>query len=731
MLAVHQVLSAETVPSPQHLEIITIKITKPVSLVLCVVYLPPNPCYNKCVDLCHYLSTLSNDNKVIILGDFNLPDINWHTLTGNTASSAKFCEFVYDNNLDQLVNEPTHHQGNTLDLVLTNCSRILHNVTIYTNTRIPTDHFVVSFSIQVPKLSNSISKSRLVYNFRKANYTQMVDFLCDCNFEPCLSSDNLEFVWSFIKVTIYQAMDLFVPKVRIRPNMSPRWFNATIRHKLNCVHSLRKKALLHPSPAIQSKLDHFEIELQDIMSTAKSEFELSLINDFAYSRNYKIYDYIKSMNKDDSLPPVMSNGSNSASEDHDKATLFNQYFHSVFTSNSGNISPTDGNPSPFATITDIEFSESDVYQALASLDPSKSPGIDGIGPNILKHGALALHIPIHHLFKLCMTHCSIPSEWKIHKITPIFKTGKRDHVNNYRPISLLSCVSKVLERVIYDKIFAFVTQQISMSQFGFLRSHSSLQQLLMFVNGIINSVEDKRSYHVIYLDFKKAFDSVSHKGLLHKLRTVGIMGSLWKWLENYLTCRLQCVDINGSISNLLPVISGVPQGSILGPLLFVIFINDLPSAVQHSSLLLFADDTKCAKSVASHTEHQQLQTDLDSLSSWSLRWNLPFNESKFRLLQFSINATSDPLPYHIRGNKITQSSSHKDLGVLFTNTLNWEEHYNLMTSRAYRQLGMLRRTFTLCNVTARKTLYLSLVRSQLTYCSQVWRPSLIKHILSS
>ncbi len=168
--------------------------------------------------------------------------------------------------------------------------------------------------------------------------------------------------------------------------------------------------------------------------------------------------------------------------------------------------------------------------------------------------------------------------------------------------------------------------------------------------------------------------------------------------------------------------------SILGPLLFVIFINDLPSAVQHSNLLLFADDTKCAKSVASHTEHQQLQSDLDSLISWSLQWNLPFNESKFRILQFSINATSDPLPYHIRGNKITQSSSHKDLGVLFTNTLNWDEHYNLMTSRAYRQLGMLRRTFTLHNSSSRKNLYLSLVRSQLTYCSQVWRPSLIKHI---
>ena len=236
--------------------------------------------------------------------------------------------------------------------------------------------------------------------------------------------------------------------------------------------------------------------------------------------------------------------------------------------------------------------------------------------------------------------------------------------------SYVCCTSKVLERLIFDKVIGFVSKQISATRFGFMRHLSSPQQLLIFVREIINSFENKRNYDVIYLDFKKAFDSVPHRELLHKLRSVGVWGSLWKWIENYLASRLQCVAINGSVSELLPVMSGVLQGNILGPLLFIIYINDLPVVIQHSTILLFADDTKCAKSVASQSEYQQLQNDLDSLDTWSHTWNLSFNENKFRFLQFSANASNDPHPHHysIKGHDIIPATSHKDLGILFTNT---------------------------------------------------------------
>ena len=186
-----------------------------------------------------------------------------------------------------------------------------------------------------------------------------------------------------------------------------------------------------------------------------------------------------------------------------------------------------------------------------------------------------------------------------------------------------------------------------MSQFGFLRNHSSVQQILKFLNNIVNQIDNKCQCDVIYLDFRKAFDSVPHKQLLHKLRSIGIKGSVWKWFECYLSSRVQCVAVNDSMSDVLPVLSGVPQGSILGPLLFIIYVNDLPSVVSYSKTFIFADDTNCSKSIMSDSDHKLLQEDLNSLSQWSREWKLLFNESKFRLLQFRSSAVRSVHTYNI------------------------------------------------------------------------------------
>jgi hypothetical protein len=301
--------------------------------------------------------------------------------------------------------------------------------------------------------------------------------------------------------------------------------------------------------------------------------------------------YINSITGNNTIPPVVNFESSTALTDYEKATLFNEYFHSVFTQSSFVLPPSDELPTPEASLSNIVISESDVFTALTSLDPSKAMGNDCVGPNILKKCALALYQPVHHLFSLSLLNHYIPEEWRVHRITPIFKSGDRSSVKNYRPISLLCTISKVLERVVYNHIIDFVTQSISPRQFGFLRKRSTLQQLLIFLNTLYNSFTDNTSTDVI--DFKKAFDSVAHNELLVKLWEFGITGNLWKWFRAYLGHRRQYVSLNGCTSNTLPVISGVPQGSILGPILFLVFVNDLPSSVFSSTLYLFADDTKC------------------------------------------------------------------------------------------------------------------------------------------
>ena len=273
-----------------------------------------------------------------------------------------------------------------------------------------------------------------------------------------------------------------------------------------------------------------------------------------------------------------------------------------------------------------------MFQALSSLDSSKSAGPDGISPKILKYCALALYKPIHHIFMLSLSQHYLPVDGRLHLITPVYKSGDKSSVRNYRPISLLGVISKVFERIIYDKISPFVSNLLSHCQFSFRPKHSTTQQLLAFLSNIQNSFSSNSQTDVIYLDFKKAFGSVSHNELLVKLWSFGITGNLWKWLQAYLSGRSQCVRLNHCVSDTLPVLSGVLQGTILGPLLFLIFINDIPSAVSHSSILLFADDSKCLKNVSSSADCRLLQEDILHLSDWSEKLKLHFNSNKCVLL---------------------------------------------------------------------------------------------------
>ena len=277
----------------------------------------------------------------------------------------------------------------------------------------------------------------------------------------------------------------------------------------------------------------------------------------------------------------------------------------------------------------------------------------------------------------------------------------------------------------------FVSKSLSLSQLVFFLNHSCLQQLLIFVNDIHASFENQTQRDTIHLDFRKAFDSVPHAELLHKLQTFGITGNLLKWLRGYLTSRRQYVLLNKHVSKTLPVSSGVPQGSILGPLLFVIFVNDLPQASKHSDILLFADDTKCSTEIDCMDSCAHFQDDINALTDWGVRWRLLFNETKSAVLHFTKKKHPTHATYFINESPVTAQESYKDLGVTLTTTLSWDSHYDKISAEAYQHLGLLRRTFKdNCLVQTKKNLYLSLVRSQVTYCSPLWRPYLIKDISS-
>ena len=223
-------------------------------------------------------------------------------------------------------------------------------------------------------------------------------------------------------------------------------------------------------------------------------------------------------------------------------------------------------------------------------------------------------------------------------------------------------------------------------QFGFLPGRSALQQLIIYINSLLEAKQHNKQMDVVYMDFRKAFDSVSHHKLLIKMRCIGIQGNLLLWFQSYLSSRRQCVRVGDSHSEFCDVLSGVPQGSILGPLLFAIYINDLPDSLQHVTPYIFADDTKCTIPISTNIDSTLLQSDLSNLSNWSTTWKLLFNEARIVHVCFWQRTSQDTFTYYINTNTIDSKSQHKDLGVILTSDLYWTPHYKLIIGQAYKIL---------------------------------------------
>ena len=260
----------------------------------------------------------------------------------------------------------------------------------------------------------------------------------------------------------------------------------------------------------------------------------------------------------------------------------------------------------------------------------------------------------------------------------------------------------------------FVYSHISNHQHGFVKGRSCATQLLASYSQIYESADQGNPVDAIFLDFKKAFDSVPHPDLLHKLWQFGIVGPLWSWFKDYLTNRLHYVEMDGASSSLLPVLSGVPQGSILGPLLFLIYINDLPLSILNSSTYLFADDTKFFKSIMSFAD---IQKDIDSVSMWCQEWKLQLNLNKCVCVRLGLMHTT-ALCYQINSTPIPSKENHRDLGVIVSDNLSFSAQYKSMCNAAYRSLNFIKQTLhgSTYSLLTRKSLYLSLVCSKMSYC---------------
>ena len=330
-------------------------------------------------------------------------------------------------------------------------------------------------------------------------------------------------------------------------------------------------------------------------------------------------------------------------------------------------------------------------------------------------------------------------------IIPLFKKGIKTVPQNYRPISLTSHIIKIFERIV-RKNLAFYFEHNNLfnhNQHGFRSNRSCSTQLITHVNNILTNAINQQDTDCIYVDYSKAFDKIDHDILLSKLNYYGLSNKYLHWIKNFLNDRVQTVYLNNHFSYPTPVLSGVPQGSVLGPLLFIIYINDLPEVISHAQVLTFADDTKLVSQISNSNDVYNLQEDLNNLINWSNMNNMKLNDQKFELLCHKLNSEnqnqtfSKELPFnnlffsYTVSNFIDISPSLfvRDLGILIDNKLQWDTHIQNVTKKARQVCGWILSVFYTRDSATMLTLFNSLVRSKIEYGSEIWNPHLNKHII--
>ena len=367
----------------------------------------------------------------------------------------------------------------------------------------------------------------------------------------------------------------------------------------------------------------------------------------------------------------------------------------------------------------LEVNPEQVKKLLMKLNENKAMGPDGLHPKLLKYLAENDNFvaSLTGLLKRCIVEECIPEIWKTAVVIPIHKKGSVHLPENYRPVSLTCILCKLYETILREHILAFVLELITDKQHGFLRGKSCLSNLLETLDKANEYMAEGNCVDLLYFDFSKAFDTVSHYRLLVKLGTLGISPNVLNIIQNFLSNRTMKVKVGDAVSNAKPVTSGVPQGSVLGPILFLLFINDLPDKIL-SMIKIFADDVKI---IVNPFNLERTKMDLEELQTWESLWVLNFNVEKCKVLHIG---KSNPVnPYTFLNSDLSTCETEKDLGILFNNRLNFQDHIRAAISKAKSSLAWLLRNTLSRDSYVMKTAYKALVRHNVEYCCQVWSPN--------
>lgn len=662
--------------------------------------------------------------EIIIMGDFNFPSICWSgscPFSSPSSSEAnRFIELCADFNLHQIVSSPTRVTKTTsslLDLVLTSSTDLLSSVVHSPGL---SDHNVLHFSITL-SLSPSRNRFKTIRDYRRGNFEAINSALSTFLDQFLTNFDNrpLELNWQMFKRKVNKLYNQFIPIKQVFSNNKAPWYNRSLNRLSN-----KKKRLFRIArhSQCQYKWEAYKNAASTYLAALKASkysfFHTTLPN--MLKSNPKGFWRVFQCNDAQTISLTTPNGDPVPSQQC--ATILNNTFIQSFSSSRPDNELPHVTPSNFPPMNPIIFEPTGIKKIIKNLKLSSSCGADGITSKFLKNTIEYCSIIFKYIFSQSLRSASLPQDWKMGKVVPIFKSGETHNPLNYRPISLTSIPCKIMEHVIFTHLVNFLEDNNFFCKFqhGFRKSFSCETQLLSFTHDLHTYLDSGFPIDCVFLDFCKAFDKVNHLLLLYKLSVLNIDPAIVNWIRAFLLSRFQFVATNDSVSDMAPVESGVPQGSVLGPLLFLIYINDLPNNIS-SQICLFADDCVVYRRITTTSDVANLQSDLNHVHNWCVTWRMELNTKKCKYMRVSrSNAASST--YVINNINLESVTAYRYLGVHITNDLSWKHHVEHIISKSNRTLGYIKRNHFLAPSSLKLLLYTTYIRPQLEYASSVWDP---------
>jgi hypothetical protein len=733
--------------SYNHLELIAVNILNlPYKCRLVAIYRQPtcdsdiSGCLN-CQDISDCIDHLyCNNTAMIICGDFNLPSYDTQSQSHNDFSCSHILSEIFSNYaFTQYVTEPTRYgngqNASLLDFVLCNDTNLLLNIAVscpFGNS----DHCVISFDIfhNNNSVCQKIINNRSTYDFKRADwsvifaYLNNVDFLRDFAY-----FDSADECFAYFYNVINDCIVSHVPCVTSNIGNKKAHYPAAIKRHLSLKKSSWKAYKKVRTAATLKHYKHRAFVYRTSIQQYNAIRENRIVNSSNITAFYRYCN--RKFSCRSIIGPLATSDGQYICDSRTKTYIFRESFSSNYITDNY-ITPAVTRPltSQFDT---IYFTTSLVNKAIKRLRPKSKGGPDNIPPIFIKKCSLWLAPVLAYLFDYSFRQSYIPPVWKSALVTPVYKKGDRTNPSNYRPISLTCVLCKVMESIIKDQLTAYLHTNniITDHQHAFIKQHSTVTNLLECTHDWSLAISNKHFVDVIYIDFRRAFDSIVHSKLLIKLRSYGISGNLLSWISSFLSNRFQQVVVDNCYSNEFPVTSGIIQGSVLGPILFILFINDLSDVIRHNAhitLVLFADDLKLFSEFLLDTSNiplsiVDLQLVLNNVFLWSTIWQLPINIDKCSSARLFSRSILNPV-YTINGLPITHLDSTRDLGIEIDSRLSYNNHINSIVSKANQRVGLLFRGFQCRNLDFMRKAFIAYIRPIVEYNSVVWNPTLKKHI---